>query len=90
MNKFREERHRFYNELKQIEGIRVIESQANYFMIETYSISSRQLIDRLLIDYNIFAKDLSKKLGKENYIRIAIRNTEENNKLLEAIKNIIK
>ena len=50
--------------------------------------SSSELTQRLLIENNIFVKDLNAKYGFENrqFIRIAVRNTDDNNKLIEAIK----
>lgn len=85
----RAERNRFETELKKLEGIRVIPSQANYIMIELINgCSSSELTQRLLIENNIFVKDLNAKYGFENrqFIRIAVRNTDDNNKLIEAIK----
>ena len=48
-------------------------------------ISSRQLTKNLLLKHNILIKDLYKKVGGKNYIRIAVRNTRDNNKLLKAL-----
>ena len=44
----------------------------------------------LLVRHNIFIKDCASKFGFEgkNYIRIAIRNSVDNNKLIEALKKI--
>ena len=87
--KIKAERNRFEQELKQIAGIRVIPSQANYIMIElTGGISSKELTKRLLLGHNLFIKDLSGKIKKDNrqFIRVAVRNTEDNDKLVEALK----
>lgn len=88
MREFRMERARFKEALDNIQGLRVIPSQANYFMIElTDGTSSRNLAIQLM-KQNVFIKDLSSKVGGKQYVRIAVRNTEENNQLIEAIKNI--
>lgn len=85
---FREERTRFGKELGKIKGLRVIPSQANYFMIEiTDGHTSSEIVEKLLNGYSLFIKDLSKKTGK-NYIRVAIRNQEDNDKLIAALKEI--
>lgn len=87
--KFREERKNLYQELTIIKGIRVIPSQANYFMIEIVNgLTAKELTKRMLIKHNLIIKDLSKKV-KGEYIRVAIRNTEDNTQLLKALKEEI-
>ena len=86
MKLFRAERARFATGLSKIEGVRVIPSQANYFMLElTGGITSAELTKKLMLNHNLFIKDLSGKTGGE-FIRIAIRNKTDNNKLLTALK----
>ena len=86
LEKIRAERTRFEEELSKIEGVRVIHSQANYVMAElTGSIGPRDLLKKLLVKDNILIKDLTSKTGG-NYVRIAVRNTEDNNRLIEAMK----
>ncbi len=86
--KFITERERFYMELQKIPFLRVIPSQANYFLCEIMEkYSSSELVGALLESANILIKDCSMKFGFEhkNYIRIAVRNEQENNKLLSAL-----
>ena len=86
---FRDERRRFGESLKKLDGLKVFDSQANYFMIElTAGISAKELTKKLLIEENILIKDLSEKIGREGkeYIRVAIRNTEDNDVLVNALK----
>lgn len=88
---FIEERERFYRELKTIPWIRVIPSQANYFLCEVLDrFSSHDLMRLLLIRHNIFIKDCSTKKGFENqnYIRIAIRDIKDNNKMVKSLKSL--
>ena len=71
LEKFRTERKRFENELNNINGIRVIPTQANYFMVElTGKITAEELTKKMLLIHNILIKDLSSKVGKQ-YVRIA-------------------
>ena len=84
--KIKAERNRFMAELNKIDGIRTIPSQANYIMCELANITSKELTKKLLLKYNLFIKDLSKKVNGQPYVRIAVRNTEDNDKLLKALK----
>ncbi len=89
LERFKAERKRFATKLNTIKGVRVVPSEANYFMLElTGAITSRELTVLLLKKYNILIKDLSKKLaGREgNYIRVAVRDADDNNKLVDALK----
>lgn len=90
---FREERLNFLKELSDMPQLRVIPSQANYFLCElTGGITAHQLAIKLLTDYNILIKDCTSKKGfpaKRQYIRIAIRDRRDNNRLTEALKSIL-
>jgi len=84
---FRQERSRFQDELSKIPGIRVVPSQANYVMVELNSeISPKELLKTLLVKYEILIKELTTKTNGKNYLRIAIRNTEDNDTLLKALR----
>ncbi len=86
LTKIRNERKRFYDELIKISGIYVVPSQANYFLIRlTGGMNARELTKMLLVEHNILIKDLSKKLGRTDCVRIAIRNKADNDKLLSAL-----
>jgi len=86
LKRFRLERIRFAEELSKIKGIRVIPSQANYIMVELASdISPKDLLKLLLIKYEILIKELTTKTNGRNYLRLAVRNTEDNNALLNAL-----
>lgn len=89
LKKFRDERSRFAQELNNIQGITVVPSQANYFMIEiTNGMTAFELTKKLMLKYNLFIKDLSSKInaGNRQFIRVAVRNKEDNNKLVMAVK----
>lgn len=85
--KLREERKRFQKGLGEIPGIRVIPSQANYIMVElTNGMTAKELTRNLLLKYNLFVKDLSGKIKGKQFLRLAVRNTEDNDRLLAALK----
>ncbi len=87
LERLRIERKRYQNELSKINGIRVIPSQANYVMVELENgIDPKQLTKTLLIKYNILIKELSGKLKGKKYVRLAVRNSEDNDKLIIALK----
>lgn len=89
--RIRAERARFAEELRKIKGIRVIPSQANYIMVELDgSISPKELLKTLLIKYEILIKELTTKTNGRNYLRLAVRNTEDNDRLLEALRTELK
>lgn len=84
---FRAERSRFQGELSKIKSVRVIPSQANFIMVELENgISPKELLKRLLIKHNLLIKELTTKTNGRNYLRLAVRNTEDNNALVKAMK----
>ena len=88
---FIEERARFYKELQEIPWLRVIPSQANYFLCEVIEkYTSHDLMKLLLMKHNLFIKDCSTKKGfnSKNYIRIAIRTSQDNDKMIGSLKKI--
>ena len=87
LNQIRCERKRFQNELASIKGLRIIPSQANYIMVEIDDrLKTDELTKNLLLKHNIIIKDLSGKIKGKNYIRIAVRDTDDNNHLLDALR----
>ena len=85
------ERKKFYDELKSIPYLRVIPSQANYFLCEiTDRFTSAQLTRKLLDESNILVKDCGQKsaFAGRNYIRIAIRDREDNSKLVSKLLSL--
>lgn len=86
------ERNRFQADLSQIPFLRVIPSQANYFLCEVVErFSSKTLTEKLLVDHNILIKDCGTKQAFDsgNYIRIAIRSAADNNRLVNALKQLL-
>ncbi len=90
-DKFIEERGLFLNELQQISFLRVIKSQANYFLCEVKNKYTSTELTRILLEKaDILIKDCSTKsaFGGKNYIRIAIRDRKDNGKLVETLKKL--
>lgn len=89
LEKFRKERARYVEELSNIPGLRVIPSQANYVMAEvTTGMTAKELNRRLIVKHNLLIKNLVAKIQQDGrqYIRLAVKTTEEDNKLIAAIK----
>ena len=88
---FMKERERFMKELAAIPFLRVLPSQANYFLCEVLPpYTSRQLTELLLEKFDILIKDCSGKnamKGRE-FIRIAVRDERDNNALVAAMKQL--
>lgn len=88
MEAFREERERFVKQLNKITWLRVLPSEANYVLCEAKDkFTPRELAVKLLKDYNILIKDCTNKCGG-NYIRLAVRDMEDNNILVFALNNL--
>lgn len=90
-DKFIAERETFFNELKTISFLRVIPSQANYFLCEiTDRFTSKELTGILLDKFNILIKDCRGKsaFGNRNYIRIAVRDRKDNHYLYSSLKSL--
>lgn len=81
----------FLNELKNISGIKVYPSKANFALIEILNgQTSFDFTMELLVNYGIYVRDCSDKIGLQGqFIRIASRTIEENLKIIEAIKNVL-
>lgn len=93
LSMLRQVRKKFEQELSEISELKVISSQANYVMAEIVNgMSSKELTKRLLLEQNMLIKDLSGKVQKGNrqYVRLAVRRGEENKKLVDALKAILR
>ena len=88
MDDFRIERERFVAELQTIDYLRVIPSEANYLLCEVLPPHTpRELAINLLKQHNILIKDCTSKCHAP-YIRLAVRDTKDNNCLIEALKTL--
>ena len=90
-DKFIEERNSFGNQLRTIDFLRVMPSQANYFLVEVLPpYTANGLVLRMLKEHNILLRDCSGKAGFDGkqYMRIAVRSHNDNQRLIEALKAI--
>lgn len=93
LEKFRRERTRYINELSKISCLRIIPSQANYVMVELLNgLSAKELNRRLIVKHNILIKNLVAKIKEDGkqYVRLAVKTTEENNRMIGALKEEFK
>ncbi|MCP4040857.1 MAG: aminotransferase class I/II-fold pyridoxal phosphate-dependent enzyme [Gammaproteobacteria bacterium] len=85
------ERARFFQRLSKIGFLRVIPSQANYFLCEvTGKYTAGELTEVLLVEYDVLIKDCTGKIGFEggHYIRLSIRNRADNDYLVEKLQEL--
>jgi histidinol-phosphate/aromatic aminotransferase/cobyric acid decarboxylase-like protein/choline kinase len=88
---FQKERNRFEQRLREIPFLKVIPTEANFFLCEvSQDISSSQLAVTLLKESNILIKDCAYKKAFQgrNFVRIAVRNQTDNDRLIEALKRL--
>ena len=92
LEKFRNERLYFNDKLKEIKALRVFPSQANFVMAEiTNGVSATEVTKDLVVKYDILIKNLDDKINRKDkeYVRLAIKNREDNDKLIKALKEIL-
>ena len=89
--RFIAEREDFEKKLKDISFLRVMPSQANYFLCEILPPkNANQLVLTMLKKYNILVRDCSDKQGFDGkqYMRIAVRSHEDNTKFIQAFREL--
>lgn len=91
MTKFKKTRRIFAEALSGVPGLRVIPSQANYLLCELTDGTCATTLAEDLLEENILIKDLSTKKGfaGKNYIRLAIRDEQDNEKLVQALNKYL-
>lgn len=91
--KFLRERDDFEQKLRQISFLRVMPSQANYFLCEILPPkTANEVVLYMLKQHNILTRDCSNKPGLDGrqYMRIAVRNHEDNSRLIEGLRLLDK
>ncbi len=84
------ERETFRAELEEISYLRVVPSQANYFLCEvTQKYTSAQLT-QALIEHDVIISNcgLKKHMGGRNLIRLAVRSRQDNKRLVEILREL--
>lgn len=90
LERIRAERARFQGELQKLDGVRVIPSQANFVMVELAEDIPAKALLTALLRRELLIKELTAKTGGKNYLRLAVRSTEDNDVLLAALKEELK
>ncbi|WP_457643958.1 histidinol-phosphate transaminase [Persephonella sp.] len=80
------ERKRVMEEVKNIGGIRVYPSDANFFLIK---VPDGEKVHRLLIEEGVLVRNMSHLPGMENCLRVSIGKPEENDAFIEALKKVM-
>ena len=91
--KFLKERADFEQQLRSISFLRVMPSQANYFLCEILPPrTANEVVLYMLKHHNILTRDCSNKPGLDGkqYMRIAVRNHEDNARLTEGLRELDK
>ena len=87
--KFVTERDSFEKQLNEVPFLRVMPTQANYFLCEVLPpFKASEIVIYMLKHHNILTRDCSGKPGLKpdrQYMRIAVRNHEDNTRLVEAL-----
>lgn len=92
-DKFIATRNDFEKELRQVKFLRIMPTQANYFLCEVLPpFTANQLVLTMLKRFNILMRDCSGKKGLQDkqYMRIAVRSREDNARLIKALQTLAK
>lgn len=91
LEEFRKEKRQMEEALTALKKVRVLPTQANYFMLELLNgQSAHEVATRLYRQYDILVKDLSTKLDSDKYLRVAIRDRDDNERLIDALKEVLQ
>ncbi len=95
LDKFYAVRKEFVDKLNALNNLEVMPSQANYVMCRlTGAMTAKELTKVLLVKHNILIKDLSAKINKAGkageFVRIAVRDDVDNNKLVKALDEVLR
>lgn len=88
--KFIAEREMFFEELKQIPYLRVIPSQANYFLCEVIDKYTSAELTQKLIEHDVIISNCGRKSNMKgrNLVRLAIRDRKDNVSLVQILKGL--
>ena len=89
--RFVAERADFEQKLRHIPFLRVMPTQANYFLCEVLPpFTAREVVIKVLKTFNILTRDCSGKPGLRDgqYMRIAVRDHADNTRLVESLKSL--
>jgi histidinol-phosphate aminotransferase len=86
------ERDRVQAALQAISGIRVYPTAANFilFRVEAAGITHGEVFDRLLAEYGVLVRDVSKYPMLERCLRVNAGAPEENDVFLDGLQTIMR
>lgn len=84
------ERERFLPRLRQLPGIRVFPSSANFVLLRCEALPAAVLFRRLLEEFGILVRDVSAGAGLRECLRISIGTSEDMDAVLAALGTILK
>ena len=86
-----EETERLRQALRSIDGIRVFETKTNYMLCEISQMTAPKLKDYLVHQHGMLIRDCSNFYGLSNhFFRVSTQKPEENDALVEAIRERLK
>ena len=88
---FVQERRQFFNELSEVPYLRVIPSQANYFLCEVISRFTAAELTQKLIEHDVLISNCTLKRnmqGGRELIRLAVRDRKDDARIVEILKNL--
>lgn len=77
------------NELRKLDGVEVVDSDANFFLFST-PFPARVIFEELLERKNVLVRDVSSYPMLENYLRVNAGSKEESEYFIESIREILK
>lgn len=85
-----EEKVWFYNETLKVEGIKSYRTNTNFILIQLLNKTSAEVREKM-IERGIVVRDASNFVGLNNhYIRLAIKDRENNKKVLQALGEVVR
>jgi histidinol-phosphate/aromatic aminotransferase/cobyric acid decarboxylase-like protein len=83
----------FFHELSRLDGLRMYPTKANFALVELEpSVPIELVAPLLLIRHGVYVRDCRDKVGLEDgqFIRIACRKADENELILQALREVIQ
>ena len=81
----------FYRQLAKVPGVRVYPSMANFALVEILGgITADDVTQHLLIKHGVYVRTCSDKVGLDGeYLRIASRGLRDNQKIIDALTDVL-
>ena len=82
-------RDRFVARLRDVSGLTVYPTAANFVLLRSKSLPAKELFRRLLEDYGILVRDVSHSAELSECLRISIGTSEDMDAVIEALEQIL-